>query len=182
MSLHGKYVFHVFHMSSEGCVFVFHLRPPGDGIHAGYPRIFTDILGYPIYPRISLDILGYPGFLLVHVECDRISLLRDGFAMSEAVRPAKGPCLACHSDTPVASNGQWKDVWKDGTLLGQVCYRKGKGDCMRAFGLCAPSNIAGRPKGSTKRTHEAMLVSPASAGARSKPEFVTKIFQIKGQR
>ena len=37
--LHGKYVFHVFHMSSEGCVFVFHLKPPGDGIHAEYPRM-----------------------------------------------------------------------------------------------------------------------------------------------
>ena len=115
------------------------------------------------------------------VECDTISLLRDGFAMAEADLPAKGPCLACHSTTP--AGGVWKRVFKESTLLGHVCYRKGKGDCMIAFGLFAPSNLAGRPKGSTKRTHDAMLVSPASAGARSKrAEFVTKIFQIKGQR
>ena len=100
--------------------------------------------------------------------------------MAEAVLPAKGPCLACHSTTPVG--GVWKRVIKEGELLGEVCYRKGRGECMVAFGLCAPSNPSGRPKGSAKRSHEAMLVSPASAGARSKPEFVTKIFQIKGQR
>ena len=106
--------------------------------------------------------------------------------MTEAVRPAKGPCLACHSDTPVASNGQWKDVWKEGTLLGQVCYKKGRGDCMVALGLRVVSNPSGRPKGpgkNNKRSHEAMAtLALASAGLRPKPEYVTKIYQIKGQR
>ena len=39
LARHGEYIFHVFHMSSEGCVFVFHLRPPEAGIHAEYPGI-----------------------------------------------------------------------------------------------------------------------------------------------
>ena len=102
-------------------------------------------------------------------------------AEAEALGITKGPCLHCQSPFPVASSGQWKNVFRDSVLIGQVCSKKGRGDCRLQYGLCEPPKPSGRPKKDMAKVGREVAMA-VRQDARPKPPIVLQIYQIKGIR